>query len=116
MKFSTGVYFGPDFLENPSSDFGIFSHLDGGPPPLGTLKIWAESDERNLRNVRPKLVYRALFGHSHNIYLGAYLKTPSSDFLKILATCGGHGWDQSHQILGNSDEGILREGVGIFKI
>ena len=57
LKFSTGVYFGLYFLETPSSDFGIFSPLDRGPPPLGTLKIWAKSDERNSRNVRPNLVY-----------------------------------------------------------
>ena len=57
LKFSTGVYFGPDFLETSSSDFGIFPPLDGGPPPLRTLKIWAECDERNSRNVRPQLVY-----------------------------------------------------------
>ena len=147
LKFSTGVYFGPDFLETPSSDFGIFSPLDRGPPPLGSLKIWAKSDERNSRNVRPKAVphrvvsccrptLRALFlfrsdchrpdcprsacprstpttqsvkecpssysdsvlvflTHwlflpSLNIYSGLYLKTPSSDFHEILATCRGH--------------------------
>ena len=44
LNFSTGVYFGPDILENPSSDFGIFSPLDRTPPPIGTVKIWAKSD------------------------------------------------------------------------
>jgi len=48
--------------------------------------------------------------------LGPYLKTPSSDFHEILATSGGHKWDAPHQILGNSDEEILREGVGKLKL
>ena len=58
LKFSTGVYFGLDFLETPSSDFGILSPLDRGPPPPGTLKIWAKSEEPNSRNVRPNLAPR----------------------------------------------------------
>ena len=114
MKFSTWVYFGPDFLETPSSDFGNFSPLHRGPPLLGTLKIWAKSDEPNSRNVRPKSVPRpsifALSADFARIYLGPYLRTPSSDFHEILATSGGHAWDPPHQILGKSDEGVLRYG------
>jgi len=55
LKFSTGVYFGPDFPETPSSDFGIFGPSTAAPP-LGMLNIWAKSDEQNSRNVRSKLV------------------------------------------------------------
>jgi len=49
LKFSTGVYFGPDFPETPSSDFGIFGPSTAAPSSrdaehLG--KIWRTELEK----------------------------------------------------------------------
>ena len=55
LKFSTGVYFDPTFLNSLVRFRNFFAHRQL-PPPLGMLKIWSKSDERNSRNVRPKLV------------------------------------------------------------
>ena len=53
--FDLGVLW-PRFSRNSLVRFRNFLPLDRCPPPLVTLEIWAKSDERNLRNVRPKLV------------------------------------------------------------
>jgi len=54
--FDQGVLW-PRFSRNSLVRFRNFFGPRWGPPPLGTLKIWAESDEQKSRNVRPKLVY-----------------------------------------------------------